>query len=209
MFVPYAVRLRLLRERAGLSRDQLAKRMGLERGTSLQRYESDEAFGERPLPSPFLAKLARAVVGLGLPPIGTEDVWGLGDADLSVNDRPSAVLAVPIVDFASLSDEQVRVKDIIEIADHLHGELVAVHMENHEMALVAPQGALVVLDKADCDLRDGGRYFISWNGETILRKYRANPARFESESYRPIDTIFPTAAVRVFGRVIRVQQNFN
>lgn len=67
-----------LRKRAGLSLEELARRMGYRRASSIQRYESPADFRGQYLSMGVTTKLVKAVVGLGNPPISEREVLALG-----------------------------------------------------------------------------------------------------------------------------------
>jgi len=67
-------RLRMLRERAKMSRDELALAIGYKHGSSIQRYENEE-FKKDWMPLHLVAKLERALVGRGDPKISREELY--------------------------------------------------------------------------------------------------------------------------------------
>jgi SOS-response transcriptional repressor LexA/DNA-binding XRE family transcriptional regulator len=80
-------KLRSLRERANLSMDELAQKMGYARASSIQRYESQD-FGKDHLPADFVAKLLGALHNLGQPPITAAEIWDLARPELAPAGRP-------------------------------------------------------------------------------------------------------------------------
>lgn len=81
-------KLRALRERAGLSRDALAARLGYSHGTAIQRYEEPAAYAKREhLRLDLALKLADVFVGMGSPPITREEVLDLAGATDVALDR--------------------------------------------------------------------------------------------------------------------------
>lgn len=70
-------RFRDLRERAGLSMDELARRMGYKGASSIQRYENPDDYKKSYIGPDLAAKLQRALVGKGSPPIEATEVWAL------------------------------------------------------------------------------------------------------------------------------------
>lgn len=71
------LRLRELRERAGLSMDDLAKGMGYSRASSIQRYVNPDEYRKQYFAPDLAAKLAKALVGKGSPPIQAKEIWDL------------------------------------------------------------------------------------------------------------------------------------
>ncbi|WP_091678457.1 XRE family transcriptional regulator [Methylobacterium sp. 275MFSha3.1] len=78
---PVAERLAHLRERAGMSLEQVAREAGYRGRSSIQRYFEDQTIES--LQPKVAAKLARALVGKGTPPIQPAELIVLvhGDAD--------------------------------------------------------------------------------------------------------------------------------
>jgi transcriptional regulator with XRE-family HTH domain len=70
-------RVRLLRERAGLSMEALAQAMGYKGASSYQRYENATLFKKTYIPLHIAEKIAKAIVGTGDPPITVEEVIAL------------------------------------------------------------------------------------------------------------------------------------
>ncbi|MHC5308150.1 LexA family transcriptional regulator [Bartonella sp. LJL80] len=69
--------MRKLRERAGLSMDDLARAMGYARASSIQRYENAHEFLKEYFSVDLTTKLAKALIGRGSPPIAADEVWAL------------------------------------------------------------------------------------------------------------------------------------
>lgn len=93
-------KLRALRLRSGLSMEQAARRAGWRRASSWQRYEDDELFTRPYLPREIGEKVARALVGLGSPPIPEQEVMELTGATMlrspidGIRSRQVEVIAV-------------------------------------------------------------------------------------------------------------------
>ena len=64
-----AYRIRDLRKRTGLSMEALARRMGLARQSSYQRYENPEQFRASHVKLEFAERLAAALIGQGEPAV--------------------------------------------------------------------------------------------------------------------------------------------
>ncbi len=69
--------VRRLRERAGLSREALAKATGFKTGSGFQRYEDENVYPGGYLKRDLVAQLENALVGKGEPPISTGEIWAL------------------------------------------------------------------------------------------------------------------------------------
>lgn len=89
-------KFRALRERAGLSMDELAQSMGYSRASSIQRYE-DPALYKKEFISPELAlKMIKPLVGRGTPPITAAEVYALAGSEAmsqALGGRPAASAA--------------------------------------------------------------------------------------------------------------------
>lgn len=70
-------KFRKLRDRAGLSMHELAKGMGYKGASSIQRYENPDEYNKEFINPDIAARLLKAVVGKGTPPIEPRDVWDL------------------------------------------------------------------------------------------------------------------------------------
>lgn len=70
-------KFRQLRERAGLSMDELAKGMGYKGASSIQRYENADEYKKEFISPDIAAKLLKVVSGKGIPPIEAKEVWAL------------------------------------------------------------------------------------------------------------------------------------
>ncbi|KQY71333.1 phage repressor protein [Ensifer sp. Root142] len=68
---------RKLRERAGMSMDELAREMGYSRASSIQRYENPDEYRKPSISTELAGKLLKALKGRGNPPIEPKDVWAL------------------------------------------------------------------------------------------------------------------------------------
>ena len=70
-------KFRALRERADLSMDELAKKMGYAGASSIQRYENPNEYKKTYIAPDLAAKLVKALVGRGTPPIEASEVLAL------------------------------------------------------------------------------------------------------------------------------------
>lgn len=94
-----AKRMRKLRERAGLTMQQLAKAMGYASASSIQRYETPALIKPGYLRRDFVAKLERAILGKGSPPIQRPEIWELAGPEFSFAQppEPNAVIGSRII----------------------------------------------------------------------------------------------------------------
>lgn len=81
-------RVRTLRERSGLTMEQMAKAMGYAGASSIQRYENADQYKGGYLPRDFVAKLERTLLGKGSPPIQRPEIWELAGPEFSFGRQP-------------------------------------------------------------------------------------------------------------------------
>ena len=82
-----SARVRSLRERAGLTMQQMAKAMGYARASSIQRYENPAQLKSGYLKRDLVAKLEKAVLGKGYPPIQRPEIWELAGPEFNFAQR--------------------------------------------------------------------------------------------------------------------------
>ena len=70
-------RLKAYRDRAGLSMEAIAHRLGYKGGSSYQRYEDSDRIKKDYLPFDLVLKLAEALEGLGSPPLTRREILTL------------------------------------------------------------------------------------------------------------------------------------
>lgn len=75
------LQMRKLRERAGLSMDEMARALGYARASSIQRYENENEFSKDYFSVNLTQKIAKALIGRGNPPIMADEVWALSLPD--------------------------------------------------------------------------------------------------------------------------------
>lgn len=83
-----ARRMRMLRERAGLSLDQMAKLMGYKGASSIQRYENPDKLNPGYLKRDFVATVEKALLGKGNPPIQRPEIWELAGPEFNFAPPP-------------------------------------------------------------------------------------------------------------------------
>jgi len=81
-------RVRGLRERSGLSLGQMAKAMGYKGASSIQRYENPDQYKGGYLPRDLVARIERALLGKGSPPIQRPEIWELAGPEFSFGRQP-------------------------------------------------------------------------------------------------------------------------
>lgn len=93
-----ARRMRMLRERANLSLEQLAKLMGYKGASSIQRYENPDKLNPGYLKRDFVAAVEKALLGKGNPPIQRPEIWELAGPEFNFAPppQPNAVVGAKI-----------------------------------------------------------------------------------------------------------------
>ena len=76
-----STQMRELRERAGLSMEEMAKSLGVDGKATIELYEDEEKFSRDYFPIALTEKLARILIGLGKPSICSDEVWALALPD--------------------------------------------------------------------------------------------------------------------------------
>lgn len=95
----------------------------------------------------------------------------------------------------------------IEITDLGAGEYFATRVRGDSMDRLAPEGALLVVNRRDIDLARGRRYIFSLKGETTFKRYGEDPPHLAPESMNPTHQpkiLKPTDGWSVIGRVRKV-----
>lgn len=81
----------ILRKRAGLSRDALARLLGYKGASSIQRYEDPALFRKSKLPHELIEKLVTALVPLGIPEHDIRVLGHMSPTNLGDDDRQSDI----------------------------------------------------------------------------------------------------------------------
>jgi hypothetical protein len=191
-----------------MSRDELAGRIGMARGTSLSRYENVEYWRGRKFPAAFVARLARALVGKGEPPISAQECWRLSESQSGVIVTSDAIVVIPLHRWEGLKMGVLALlksdsDSSVEVAGLPGGDYLALTLSGGAGGAWAPDGCILIVATSDTLLIDGGRYVIIYDHGASLRRYRQNPSRFESPC-PGVETIFQTGPLEIVGRAIRV-----
>lgn len=209
---PAAELLRVLRKRAGWSRDRLAKAVGMSRGNSLARYEDPAYWGGGKFPSDFVAKVALALVGQGAPPITASEVWALCESGTSLV-VSTALILVPVAKWPELQAngdamETRQIVGAVHVEGPLEGEMLAFVVNDNHAAPRVAAGAKVIVRIDDRMPTPGGVFMVALPGGVEMRLYRTNPERWESLAEPARETFYPRGAVDVIGRVRRAITDF-
>lgn len=199
--------LRRLIKRSGWTQEALARAAGFARRSSLQRY-IDDGYARKTggVPIDVLAKVAPHLYGRGEPPIKWSEIWALSESGAGIGFTLHPVQTIPIVAWSEMHLVRQKLTSghtlpVIEVAGLPHGNHVA-------FALPDEPGALVIIDLDDVTPVEGLRYAIIWQDAPTIRRWGANPPRWEPVAGGPPETIFPTAAVQIIGRAIRKITNW-
>lgn len=117
----------------------------------------------------------------------------------------SLVSAGKLVDQVTISESEMLRR--VTVGELPPGDWVAFRVQGDSMDRVAPDGSIIVVDRADLRLVDGRFYvFVLDNGEATFKRYRQNPQRLQPYSTNPDHLSIPANRddMRAFGRVRRV-----
>ena len=118
--------------------------------------------------------------------------------------------AIPVISWVAagrLADPGIQVEpetETIEISGLEPGDYFGTRVRGVSMNRIAPDGALIIVNRADREPIRGRRYIFSHRGQTTFKRYGgADPTRLEPESTEEVDTIFPKSDEdwNVIGRV--------
>lgn len=207
----YGERLAWALRRARLDQSELARRVGIKQ-PSIAHLLSPQA--KRSGFTPVIARVLKIdaewlATGRGLPELAQSPPEVEDGVGLAIARQP--MVQVPLISwvqasrYTDIADPYER-GDAEEFVEVPHGKdtLIALRVKGTSMNRVAPEGSVIIVDFSDKSLTSGRYYIIKQNGQATFKRYRANPDRFEPESTDRHETIFPSAAVEVVGRVVRV-----
>jgi phage repressor protein C with HTH and peptisase S24 domain len=89
-----ANRMRNLRERSGMSIDQMARAMGYASASSIQRYFDAGKLKTGYLKRDFVAKVEKVLLGKGSPPITRPEIWELAGPEFNFGNLEPANAAI-------------------------------------------------------------------------------------------------------------------
>jgi SOS-response transcriptional repressor LexA len=117
---------------------------------------------------------------------------------------------IPVISWVTagkLTDPDVQFPpetETIEISGLEPGDYFGTRVRGASMNRIAPDGALIIVNRADREPLRGRRYIFNHRGQTTFKRYGgADPTRLEPESTEEIETIFPRSDEdwSVIGRV--------
>jgi transcriptional regulator with XRE-family HTH domain len=160
-------KIKFYREALGLSQGKLSRRAEVTQQL-ISQLEHEHNVSTRSLPA-----IARA--------LGVQ----VKDLDVNFQDTTSGsdLLPIPVLSEAEVIADAARSKsdESVSISDLPYGDWIALMMTDDAMDRVAPPGALIIVNRADRELEDGGLYLFSEGREVKCRRYRAG----KSEAWLP------------------------
>jgi SOS-response transcriptional repressor LexA len=118
--------------------------------------------------------------------------------------------AIPVISWVAagrLADPDIQIEpetETIEISGLEAGDYFGTRVRGVSMNRIAPDGAMIIVNRADREPIRGRRYIFNHRGQTTFKRYGgADPTRLEPESTEEVDTIFPKSDEEwsVIGRV--------
>lgn len=106
------------------------------------------------------------------------------------------------VDFMVDADEPIPPEGEARKAPAPTDTLESFIMPDYSMDRLIPKGAEVLVDPARKDLIPGKLYLIEYRQEKLVRRYGANPERWEPLSGQFHETLYPSRVVEILGRVV-------
>lgn len=136
-------------------------------------------------------------------------LYGEDAADVDYRDYDVPLLSM--VSAGNLRFQQsVEEHDIIrrlKVGDLPKGDWIALQVEGDSMNRIAPDGAIILVDRSDTRLIDGRHYiFALEGGDATFKMFKRNPDRLQPYSTNPDYMAVPADRedLYVFGRVRRV-----
>lgn len=124
--------------------------------------------------------------------------------------KKSRTKVVPVISWVAagrLAEPDTELPDeteTIEISGLPAGDYFGTRARGDSMNRIAPDGALIIVNRAERELVRGRRYIFAHKGRTTFKRYGVDPVRLEPESLNPDnDPIFPKEGESwdVIGRV--------
>ena len=205
----YGERLAWAMRRAALDQSELARRVGIKQ-PSIAHLLSPEA--KKSGHTPVIARVLQIdaewlATGRGAPELAAFPI----ENSAALTETHESIVKVPLISWVQAS-QYTEIYDPYERGDS-EGEvdvpygkdtLIALRVKGSSMNRVAPEDSIIIIDYSDKSLTSGKYYVVKQNGMATFKRYRTNPDRFEPESTESHETIFPTGAVEIVGRVVKV-----
>lgn len=199
--------LKAMRERAGFSAPELARAIGRS-PTSYLHYE--DRFKKPYLPIDFVQAIKPHLTARGIAEQEIDALAGIVTNSLTIGQGTSVYAPVILWSRAAVLGTMIdkqALDGIEKIPVHYTKTTVfALTVAMDDMNLVAPEGAVIIVDYTDIEPLSGKYYVIRHAGKAIFRRFRADPPRWEPYSSNPNhETVFPDATTQIIGRVVLVQ----
>ena len=133
--------------------------------------------------------------------------WAGGDES---SERPRSIPIISWVAAGDLADPSHHLpegSETLELGDLGPGEFFATRVRGDSMDRIAPDDALLVVNRQDIDLVRGGRYIFTLGGKTTFKRYGEDPPHLLPESLNPSHhprILKPADKWSVVGRVRKV-----
>jgi repressor LexA len=185
--------IRAIREARGMTQEQLAAAVGSNHST-IGRLET----GRRRLTKEWMVRLARALNC---------------DPSEFLADGATGLVSAPLIDWVAAGAPlepadpyPVGGATTTLLVAHRRDSVIALRVVGDSIDRVVPEGGIVFVDYRDKNLVDRKFYVIRAGREATVKRYRAQPPRFEPFSSNPEHaTIFGPSEVQIVGRVFRAQ----
>ncbi|MCG7346600.1 LexA family protein [Sphingomonas sp. ACRSK] len=167
--LPTGLRIRALRTERGWTQDDLAQRIDTTKAT-VSKIEAST----RRLSDKWLRSLANA--------------FGMSIGELLGEAQRREVGQVPLIGRIAAGNWREAILDPTDYLPAINPakNSFALTPDGDSMNLAIPEGAHVIVDPDDGQLRDGKIYAVmNGDGETTVKRYRAEPARLEPQSTNP------------------------
>lgn len=140
--------------------------------------------------------------------------WYLYGTDESETRRSYEIPMVSMVSAGRMRDQpgvlSADIEKYIHLDDLPPGDWIALTVDGDSMNRLAPEGSILIVNRADSTLLDGRFYIFALDGgQATFKTYRRDPERLQPYSTNPDHMSIPVeqhSDLYVFGRVRRVIQ---
>ena len=201
--------MRELRERAGLSMDEMAKSLGVDGAAAIELYENEEKFSRDYFPIELTEKLARILIGLGKPSIRADEVWALALPDartrLLVNRREAHNESVTVRIPPEMVTGQLAA-NIMQMAEHGKTEKINAEAVKQSPKKAAKKAAKKADSSAKCEKVEA----IDKKEEHAIKHSRENAMKTQYQPVlidEPIEAFDQNRFARVEDSLVDFEQN--
>lgn len=140
--------------------------------------------------------------------------WYLYGVEDEAGARTLEIPMVSMVSAGRMRDQAgvtpAEVERYVKLDDLPRGDWIALGVEGTSMNRIAPEGSIIIVNRADSALLDGKYYVFSLDGgQATFKTYRREPERLQPYSFDPDHMsipVTPDTDMYVFGRVRRIIQ---